>query len=172
MLWTAIAHLQKAKPDVISLVYSGDYPTASKQEILSKINVSYRNDGIAQKLTERNASRSSSTQIHSTLSLFDRGIWWMICIGVDSPCWVNLWVVSTSFGKGFAVKKDCGEICISVSLSASCVVELMNRHHGIRVYFSHCSSFGWVGHRHWHIYPLSYCQRRYGRTSQDSVVWN
>lgn len=41
MLWTAIAHVQKAHPDVVSLVYSGDFPTASKDEILSKIKVGF-----------------------------------------------------------------------------------------------------------------------------------
>lgn len=37
MLWTAIQWLQREFPGVISLVYSGDYPAASKEEILSKI---------------------------------------------------------------------------------------------------------------------------------------
>jgi alpha-1,2-mannosyltransferase len=40
VLWTGIAHLQRAHPDVVSLVYTGDYPQASKEEILRKINVS------------------------------------------------------------------------------------------------------------------------------------
>lgn len=40
VLWTAIAHIQKTQPEVISLVYSGDHPQASKEAILAKINVS------------------------------------------------------------------------------------------------------------------------------------
>jgi alpha-1,2-mannosyltransferase len=40
VLGTAIAYLQKTQPDVIALVYSGDYPKASKDEILGKIKVS------------------------------------------------------------------------------------------------------------------------------------
>jgi hypothetical protein len=39
VLWTAIAYLQKTQPEVVSMVYSGDYPKASKEEIISKINV-------------------------------------------------------------------------------------------------------------------------------------
>lgn len=38
MLWTAIAWLQREDPNVISLVYSGDYPAASKEEILAKVD--------------------------------------------------------------------------------------------------------------------------------------
>lgn len=38
MLWTAIQWIQREFPGVISLVYSGDYPEASKEEILAKIN--------------------------------------------------------------------------------------------------------------------------------------
>ncbi|KAL1406231.1 asparagine-linked glycosylation protein [Vanrija albida] len=37
VLWTAIAWLQRAHPDVISLVYSGDYPEASKEDILQRV---------------------------------------------------------------------------------------------------------------------------------------
>lgn len=40
VLWTAVAWLQREDPNVISLVYSGDYPTASKEEILAKVKVS------------------------------------------------------------------------------------------------------------------------------------
>lgn len=39
VLWTGIAHLQRVHPDVVSLVYTGDYPHASKEEILGKIKV-------------------------------------------------------------------------------------------------------------------------------------
>jgi alpha-1,2-mannosyltransferase len=38
-LWTAIAWLQRVYPKVVVLVYSGDYPAASKEEILAKVNV-------------------------------------------------------------------------------------------------------------------------------------
>lgn len=38
VLWTAIQWIQREFPGVISLVYSGDYPEASKEEILAKIN--------------------------------------------------------------------------------------------------------------------------------------
>lgn len=41
VLWTGIAHLQRTHPDVVSLVYTGDFPKASKEEILSKIKVSF-----------------------------------------------------------------------------------------------------------------------------------
>lgn len=37
MLWSAVAYLQRDDPDVVVLVYSGDYPTASKEEILAKV---------------------------------------------------------------------------------------------------------------------------------------
>lgn len=40
VLWTAIQWLQREDPDVVVLVYSGDYPTASKEEILGKVMVS------------------------------------------------------------------------------------------------------------------------------------
>lgn len=53
MLWSAIAYLQRTQPDVVSLVYSGDYPAASKDEIISKVHVS-RHDQL--RLTTRNAS--------------------------------------------------------------------------------------------------------------------
>ncbi|WVW78496.1 hypothetical protein I302_100451 [Kwoniella bestiolae CBS 10118] len=36
VLWSAIRHLQKTEKDVLVLVYSGDYPTASKDDILGK----------------------------------------------------------------------------------------------------------------------------------------
>ncbi len=40
VLWTAIAYLQRTQGDtVISLVYTGDYPEASKAEILAKVKV-------------------------------------------------------------------------------------------------------------------------------------
>ncbi|GMK57824.1 hypothetical protein CspeluHIS016_0406580 [Cutaneotrichosporon spelunceum] len=38
VLWTAIAWLQRVHPKVVVLVYSGDYPAASKEEILAKVN--------------------------------------------------------------------------------------------------------------------------------------
>jgi alpha-1,2-mannosyltransferase len=44
VLWTAIAWLQREDPDVVILVYSGDYPAASKAEILGKVKVSYLKD--------------------------------------------------------------------------------------------------------------------------------
>lgn len=44
MLWSAIAWLQREHPDVIVLVYSGDYPAASKAEILAKVKVSLEPD--------------------------------------------------------------------------------------------------------------------------------
>jgi hypothetical protein len=40
VLWTAIAYLQAKHPEVVILVYSGDYPKASKSDILAKIQVS------------------------------------------------------------------------------------------------------------------------------------
>lgn len=40
VLWSAIAYLQAKDPDVVTLVYTGDYPAASKEEILAKIKVS------------------------------------------------------------------------------------------------------------------------------------
>jgi alpha-1,2-mannosyltransferase len=39
VLWSAIAYLQRKKPDVVSMVYSGDYPEASKEEIIAKVFV-------------------------------------------------------------------------------------------------------------------------------------
>ncbi|BEJ12922.1 hypothetical protein CspHIS471_0300960 [Cutaneotrichosporon sp. HIS471] len=38
VLWTAIAWLQRVHPKVVVVVYSGDYPTASKDEIIAKVN--------------------------------------------------------------------------------------------------------------------------------------
>ncbi|ORY31017.1 hypothetical protein BCR39DRAFT_527796 [Naematelia encephala] len=38
VLWTAIAQLQKRQSEVIILVYSGDYPKASKEEIIDKVH--------------------------------------------------------------------------------------------------------------------------------------
>lgn len=40
VLWSALAHIQRTQPEVIILVYSGDYPTASKEDILNKVKVS------------------------------------------------------------------------------------------------------------------------------------
>lgn len=40
VLWSAIRALQNGQPDVVCLVYSGDYPAASKDEILAKVQVS------------------------------------------------------------------------------------------------------------------------------------
>ncbi len=40
MLWSAVAYLQAQQPDVVMLVYSGDYPAASKEDILTKVKVS------------------------------------------------------------------------------------------------------------------------------------
>ncbi|KAK4685333.1 hypothetical protein P7C73_g4818, partial [Tremellales sp. Uapishka_1] len=37
VLWSAISYLQRTDPDVVILVYSGDYPLASKEEILGKV---------------------------------------------------------------------------------------------------------------------------------------
>lgn len=37
VLWSAIAYLQRAEPETVVLVYSGDYPTASKDEMLAKV---------------------------------------------------------------------------------------------------------------------------------------
>ena len=39
MLWSAVAWLQRQHPDVIVLVYSGDYPTTSKEAIIAKVQV-------------------------------------------------------------------------------------------------------------------------------------
>ncbi|WWC86926.1 uncharacterized protein L201_001805 [Kwoniella dendrophila CBS 6074] len=36
VLWSAIRHLQKTEKDVLILVYSGDYPSASKDDILGR----------------------------------------------------------------------------------------------------------------------------------------
>lgn len=37
VLWSAIAYLQREKPDVVCMVYTGDYPEASKEEIIGKV---------------------------------------------------------------------------------------------------------------------------------------
>ena len=36
-MWSAIAYLQRAEPETVILVYSGDYPAASKEEMLAKV---------------------------------------------------------------------------------------------------------------------------------------
>ncbi|WVF69838.1 hypothetical protein IAT40_004618 [Kwoniella sp. CBS 6097] len=41
VLWTAIRHLQRTEPDLLVLVYSGDYPAASKEEILGKVKTRF-----------------------------------------------------------------------------------------------------------------------------------
>ncbi|WWD21459.1 hypothetical protein CI109_105944 [Kwoniella shandongensis] len=38
VLWTAIRHVQKSEKETLVLVYSGDYPAASKEDILVKVN--------------------------------------------------------------------------------------------------------------------------------------
>ena len=37
-MWTAIAHIQRTKPNIVSVVYSGD-TDATKKEILGKVKV-------------------------------------------------------------------------------------------------------------------------------------
>lgn len=41
VLWSAIKHLQKTDKDVVSVVYTGDFPAASKDEILRKVKASW-----------------------------------------------------------------------------------------------------------------------------------
>ena len=40
VLWTAVKHLQAIDPGTVILIYSGDYPVASKDQILAKVVVS------------------------------------------------------------------------------------------------------------------------------------
>ena len=40
VLWSAIAYIQSQHPDVVVLVYSGDYPAASSDDIIAKVKVS------------------------------------------------------------------------------------------------------------------------------------
>ena len=40
VLWSAIAYIQVHHPDVVVLVYSGDFPAASTSEIITKVKVS------------------------------------------------------------------------------------------------------------------------------------
>lgn len=42
VLWSAIAYTQRTQPDTVCLVYSGDYPTASKEAILDRAQVRCR----------------------------------------------------------------------------------------------------------------------------------
>ncbi|EIW71289.1 hypothetical protein TREMEDRAFT_73255 [Tremella mesenterica DSM 1558] len=37
VLWSIIAYLQRVQPDTVILVYSGDYPSTSKEEMLDKV---------------------------------------------------------------------------------------------------------------------------------------
>lgn len=39
VLWSAIAYIQRTQPETVCLVYSGDYPEASKEAILGKAKV-------------------------------------------------------------------------------------------------------------------------------------
>ncbi|WVQ98028.1 hypothetical protein IAU59_005149 [Kwoniella sp. CBS 9459] len=41
VLWTAIRHLQRTERDSLVLVYSGDYPLASKEEIVGKVQTRF-----------------------------------------------------------------------------------------------------------------------------------
>jgi alpha-1,2-mannosyltransferase len=45
VLWSAIAYLQRTQQDVVSLVYTGDFPAggtdADKERIINNVNVSY-----------------------------------------------------------------------------------------------------------------------------------
>ncbi|OCF38298.1 alpha-1,2-mannosyltransferase [Kwoniella heveanensis CBS 569] len=41
VLWTAIRHLQRTERDLLVLVYSGDYPAATKQEIIDKVKTRF-----------------------------------------------------------------------------------------------------------------------------------
>ena len=45
VLWSAIAYLQRTQQDVVSLVYTGDFPSggtdADKERIINNVNVSY-----------------------------------------------------------------------------------------------------------------------------------
>jgi hypothetical protein len=59
VLWSAIAYLQRTQQDVVSLVYTGDFPSGGtdvdKERIINNVNVSYP----AWKLMTRHASPSS-----------------------------------------------------------------------------------------------------------------
>ncbi|WRT64804.1 uncharacterized protein IL334_001739 [Kwoniella shivajii] len=50
VLWSAIRHLQKTEKDVLVLVYSGDYPAASKEDILLKAKSRFSIDVDASRL--------------------------------------------------------------------------------------------------------------------------
>lgn len=66
VLWSAIAYLQRTRPDVVSMVYTGDSPDASKEEIIGKVHV-----GREQVCADcRNASRSDWIPLLSILSHF------------------------------------------------------------------------------------------------------
>jgi hypothetical protein len=39
VIWTAVAYMQRLHPDVVSVVYTGDWPGASKEEILARASV-------------------------------------------------------------------------------------------------------------------------------------
>ncbi|WVR04606.1 hypothetical protein IAU60_001616 [Kwoniella sp. DSM 27419] len=41
VLWTAVRHLQRTEKDLLVLVYSGDVPAASKEEILTKVKTRF-----------------------------------------------------------------------------------------------------------------------------------
>jgi alpha-1,2-mannosyltransferase len=45
VLWSAIAYLQRTQQDVVSLVYTGDFPSggtdADKERIINNVNVSF-----------------------------------------------------------------------------------------------------------------------------------
>lgn len=77
VLWAAIVHIQKTRPDVLCVVYSGD-KEASKEEIIAKVKVSSRYPRMNLAYSVALSSRVStlfSTRV-SFISYFStRGTW-------------------------------------------------------------------------------------------------
>jgi alpha-1,2-mannosyltransferase len=117
VLWTAIAWLQREDPDVVVLVYSGDYPAASKTEILGKVKVSFEECTV--QLTNRTASRSSCRPPRSSSSPFPRATSSRTRTGAASPCWASRSVACTLRGRDCVVQRVSGPIYSLVSSKVS-----------------------------------------------------
>lgn len=150
VLWVAVRYIQRQEPDTLVLVYSGDYPTASKEEIIGKVY-------------ERFSIELDPARLHF-VPLKKRYL-------ISDGYWKRFTLLGQSLGSlVLAFEGLCGEdglwgdlfigkFCASVFNEKN---PTPNRFHGLCFHFPPRSPYRRFSDRNRLLHPLPNCQRGYG----------
>lgn len=165
VLWVAVRYIQRQEPDTLVLVYSGDYPTASKEEIIAKVY-------------ERFSIALDPARLH----FVPLGKRYLISDGY----WKRFTLLGQSLGSlALAFEGLCGEHGLWGDLfigkfRVSLVQKQKNkktkklnshRFHGLCVHFSPRSSYRRSANRNRLLHSLPDCQRGYGQACKRAHGW-